>query len=77
MTAKTIIKLEPELGRRLKIEAAMRGVSMSALVAAWVDSHLSIQPPAGKPNAGAVLLAAFKKVPPRLPPSRRKAQKPK
>lgn len=72
---KTIIKLDPALGRRLKVEAALRGVSMTALASAWIDANLSIKPPSGHKGHAEAMIEAFDKVPRRVKGP--KAQKPK
>lgn len=77
MAAKTVIKLTPELGKRLKVEAALRGVTMNSLVSAWIDHHLCIQPPQGLPSAAEVIQMSLAGIPPRKDsPSLRPRPKP-
>ena len=45
MTDHTVVKLDPELGRRLKVEAAIRGITMRQLVEALLEEHLSVRMP--------------------------------
>ena len=63
--AKTVLKLPPELGKRLKVEAALRGTTMLELAYAWIDMHLSLQPKNG-PSMGEQLMPKLHAIPKRL-----------
>lgn len=50
----TVLKLPQELGTRLKIEAALRGVHMNRLACEFIEEALSVRPPTrqnGPPKA--------------------------
>lgn len=73
---KTILKLDPVLGKRLKVEAALRGVPMIQLASAWIEAHLSVQPPAGQPDFGQKMMAQITAIHGKIP-RRRVARPPK
>jgi hypothetical protein len=64
---KTVIKLDPQLGTRLKIEAALRGIPMSALASAWIEAALAVQPPKGEQSREEIAASILDSIPRRLP----------
>lgn len=64
---KTVIKLDPQLGVRLKIEAALRGIPMSALASAWIEAALAMQPEKGEASREETAAEILSSIPPRLP----------
>ena len=51
MSELTVVKLSPEIGLRLKVEAAIRGITMRQLVEQLLEEHLSVKMPKAQPDS--------------------------
>ena len=67
MTDHTVVKLDPELGRRLKVEAAIRGITMRQLVEALLEEHLSVRMPKAPHETQTATGKATSRPPPQSP----------